>query len=127
MKRKITALVGILLCAIGLPLTVWADSRTYRPPAKRGTIYVVVDFKDYNSRDFYPKTTVSVKWGSFSRTKKFGTATTIRTAGVVITLRHTKDDSVPLTVETDGRILSIQQSDSPPSQWNSGMYQKDNW
>lgn len=127
MKRKIIALFGVLFCAAAMPLTIWADTQTYNPPPRKGIIYVVVKFKAYNSKDLYPKTTVSVKWGNFSRTKRYGTAMTIRTAGVVIALRHTNNDSVPLTVETDGEIQSIQQRDSPPAQWNSGMYQKDSW
>lgn len=127
MKKQLLAFIGILFCLTAISLTVWADSRTYKPPPKKGTIYVVVRFKPYNSRDLYPKTTVKVKWGSYSNSKQYGTATTIRTVGVVIALRHTKDDSVPLTVETDGTILSIRQSDSPPSEVNSGNYQKDNW
>ena len=125
--KKVLAFVGILICLMAVPSAVWADIRTYSPPPKKGNVYVVIRFKSYNSKDFYPKTTVKVKWGSYSRSKSYGTATTIRTAGIVIALRHTKDDSTPLTVETDGTVLSVNQSDSPPSEWSNGMYQKDSW
>lgn len=102
-----------------------ADSRSYTPPARKGTIYLKVRFKAYNSRDMYPKTKVTVKWGSYSRTKSYGTATSLNTSGVIIGLRHTNDDSVGMTVETDGTIEYLQQADSPPS--TVGWYQKDSW
>lgn len=125
--KKALAIIGVLFCLAAVPLTVRADSRTYSPPPKQGTVYAVINFKAYNSKDFYPKTIVKVKWGSYSRSKSYGTATSIRTVGIVIVLRHTKADSVPLTIETDGSVLSIKQSDSPPGEWNNGMYQKDSW
>ena len=127
MKKQMVAFVGVLFCFTIIPLTVWADSKSYKPPPKRGIIYVVIRFKPYNSRDLYPKTVVKLNWGNYSNSKRYGTATTIRTVGVVIALRATKDDSIPLTVETDGIIVSIKQSDAPPSELSSGNYQKDSW
>ncbi len=125
--KKALALVGILFCLTATPSTVWADSKTYKPPPKRGIIYAVVRFKPYNSRDFYPKTKVTVKWGSFTRSKSYGTAFTTKTVGVVIALSHNNEDSVALTAESDGTIASIAQLNSPPGESNSGNYQKDSW
>ena len=62
MMKKALVFIGILFCLTAVPSTVWADGKTYNPPSKRGTIYVVVRFKAYNSRDLYPKTKVTVKW-----------------------------------------------------------------
>lgn len=127
MKNKLFRIMLAAFLIMNFAADTMADSRTFTPPAKKGTIYVVVRFKPYNSSDFYPKTKVSVKWGDFSKSKSYGTATSLKTAGVIIKLRHTKDDSVPLTVETEGTIVSINQSDSPPSEWDSANYQKDSW
>ena len=125
--KKALAFAGILFCLMAVPLTVLANSKTYKPPPKKGIIYAVVRFKPYNSRDLYPKTKVTVKWGSYTNSKSYGTAFTLKTVGVVIALSHTKEDSVPLTVESDGTVVSIAQLNSPPSESNSGNYQKDSW
>ena len=112
---------------ISLATITIADSRSYKPPAKKGTVYIVVRFKPYNSRDLYPKTTVNVKWGGYSNSRSYGTATSLRTVGVIIALRHTNDDSVELNAQTDGTIEYLGQSDSPPRVMNPAMYQTDRW
>jgi len=125
--KKAIALIGILFCLTLVPITVCADSRTYKPPSKKGVIYIVVRFKPYNSKDLFPRTKVTVKWGGYSNSKSYGTAFTTKTVGVVIALSHNKDDSIQMTVESDGTVVSIAQLDSPPSESKSGNYQRDSW
>ncbi len=127
MIKKSIALVCILFSMIAVPITVMADGKTYTPPAKKGIVYIVVRFKPYNSRDLFPRTKVTVKWGSYTNSKSYGAAFTTKTVGVVIALSHTKDDSVPMSVESEGTIASIAQLNSPPSESKSGNYQSDNW
>jgi hypothetical protein len=125
MKRKILSLLLMLNILLLVPLSVSADTCTYRPPAKKGYIYVAVKFKPYKSGDFYPKTKVKITWGSFQREKSYsaGVFRTSGTSGVVIRLSHNNNDSVPLTVETDGSIVWIEQDKQP----NVINYQNDNW
>jgi hypothetical protein len=125
--KKAMALFGILFCLTLVPITVWADSRTYKQPPKKGIIYVVVQFKPYNSRDLFPRTKVTVKWGSFTKSKSYSAAFTTKTVGVVIALSHNKDDSVPMTIESEGTVVSVEQLNSPPSESKSGNYQTDSW
>jgi hypothetical protein len=44
MKRKLLAVAFISFCLAALPATVLADSRTFSPPAEKGTIYIVIKF-----------------------------------------------------------------------------------
>jgi hypothetical protein len=128
MKRKLLAIVIIFFCTIALPVSVLADSRTYTPPPRKGVIFVVVRLKGYSSRDFRRSTQVSIKWGSYYRSKRFPGVTSIRPiVGVVIRLRHDNNDSVPLTVETDGQIVQIEQTSRPPSQWTDSSWEQTDW
>ena len=47
--------------------------------------------------------------------------------GFIITLRHTKNDSIPMTVTSEGQIEKVEQLDSPPRQWSDSKYDKYNW
>lgn len=131
--RKVLAFGTILFCFAALPLTVSANSRVdYTPPPRKGTIYIVVNFKPYSSRDqmrMDEKTSISVKWGGYSKTGAYGRGRLSLTFkdGFVITLRHTKDDSVPMVVESEGQILRVAQLDSPPAEFKNSRYDKYNW
>jgi hypothetical protein len=128
MKRKTFALTTMLFCVLALPLTVWADSRTYPPPPKKGVIFVVIKAKDYSSMNVKHSTKVSVKWGSYSRSKSFpGMTRMTPMVGVVIRLRHDKNDSVPLTVTTDGTIQFLEQTSRSPREWGDSNYQSEDW
>jgi hypothetical protein len=124
MKRRISALVGILFCAVAFPLTVWADSKTYTPPAEKGEIWIVVRHK----KSFPPgKTNVSVRWGSWSKSGRFdASAGRYSYEGIVIRLNHKKNDSVPLTVSTDGSIVNVYQGGEPSQKGNS-VWQYQEW
>lgn len=126
MKRKISAFSVMIFCILALPLTIWADSRNYTPPPEKGNIWVIVRFT--KGFGIVPMdTNVSIKWGNWQKSGKFhpGNSRTPKN-GFVIKLRHSKNDSVPLTVNTDGRIVNIFQGD-PPGEWSDGNWHKDSW
>jgi len=126
MKRQTLATAVMMFCFLALPLTVWADSRTWPPPPQKGTIYVIVQFT--KGLGVLPQdTNVSIRWGNWNRSGRFNPGGG-RTGkyGFVIRLKHTKNDSVPLTVNTDGSIQSIYQGDEP-GEWSSGNYHTASW
>lgn len=128
MKRKEIALSTILFCLLALPLTVWADTRTYTPPPKQGVIFIVIAARGYNSRNVNHSTKVSVKWGRYSRSKSYPSMTRMTPMrGIVIRLRHDNNDSVPLTVTTDGTIQFLQQTSRSPREWGDANYQSEDW
>lgn len=124
MKRKFLSLMVSLVLTTLLPLNVWADSRTYTPPAEKGQIWIVIRHrKPYPPMD----TKVSVNWGKWSKSASINPGG-FRSSydGVVIQLKHSKNDSVPLTVSTDGSIVSIFQGDAP-SEASDSNWQKQSW
>ncbi|MFN6962338.1 MAG: hypothetical protein ACK4S4_01085 [Pyrinomonadaceae bacterium] len=132
MNKKLFSLVVAVYSLVLLPVQLNAGTYTYTPPPKRGIIYIVVQFKPYSSRDqlrMDENTNVSVRWGSYSNSKSYGRGRmTLRLkVGFIITLKHTKDDSIPMTVESEGQIELVRQLDSPPPQWNDSKYDKYNW
>lgn len=128
MRRKTFALSTILFCVLALTLAVWADTRTYTPPAKQGVIFIVITAKGYSSRNVSHSTRVSVKWGGYSRSKSFPSMTRMTPMrGIVIRLRHDNKDSVPLTVTTDGTIQFLEQTSRSPREWGDANYQSEDW
>lgn len=126
MKHRICVLSIVLLCLTALPMSTMADSKTFPPPPKKGTIYVIIKFTkglgvtpmDHN---------VSIRWGNWSKNGRFNPGGGILPKlGVVIRLKHSKDDSVPLTVDTEGAIQRIFQGD-PPSEWSNGKWHTASW
>lgn len=109
------------------------DSQTYNPPAERGEIYVVVRYRQGGMGGMYAQpTSLSVAWGAFRKSGSIrppqvlpGRA--IGAKGFVLKLRHTKNDSVGLTVSTDGRISQGPYQGRPPSEWNDGDYAHVEW
>jgi hypothetical protein len=128
MKRRSFAFVVMLFCVIALPLTVWADTQTYSPPPKQGVIFIVIAAKGYSSRNVNHSTKVSVKWGSYSRSKSYPSMTRMTPLrGIVIRLRHDKNDSVRLTVTTDGTVQFLEQTSRSPREWQDSNYQSEDW
>ncbi len=128
-KIRIITIGVLLFVAIALPLVARGDTRTYKPPPRSGTIYVIGQFRPYKTGDVNPKTKVTVNWGSYSRTENYGRGMlSIRIKlGFVIRLQHKSNDSVPLFVESEGQILRIEQLDNPPTEWSDSRFDKYTW
>lgn len=111
-KTKYTFIVVVLLTMAASPAAAFPDSQTYTPPARPGSIYIVVRHK----KSFPPmKTRISIRWGTWSRSGNFDAAGfRYSREGFVIRLDHKKADSVPVTVNTDGHIVNIHQGPPPP-------------
>lgn len=109
------------------------DSQTYTPPPERGEIYVVVRYRLGGMGGMYAQpTSLSVSWGAFRksgtiRPPQVGPGRAMGAKGFVLKLRHTKNDSVALTVSTDGRIVQGPYQGGPPSEWNDGDYKRVEW
>lgn len=115
---------------LGISLVVLADSQTYRPPAETGYIYTVINYKRTSLRT--ETTNVSVRWGRYNKRDSVSPpqvlpGRALSAKGFVLRLRHTKNDSEPLTVETDGRIIQGPYQGEPPSQWNDRDYKRVEW
>jgi hypothetical protein len=128
MIKKGFVFLGIVFCFVAIPLTAWADSRTYPPPPQKGKIYVIVRFGGASgivSKDIK----VNIRWGSWQRNGAFnsGGGRTPK-EGFVIRLNHTKNDSTPLTVTVsgEGRIQDIYQG-GEPSQKSNGNWHYAEW
>jgi len=128
MMRKVLVFLGIIFCFVAVPLTVWADSRTYTPPAEKGKIYVIVRFG--GASGIVPKDIkVNIKWGGWQKSGAFnsGGGRTPK-KGFVIRLDHKKNDSIPITVTVsgEGRIDNIYQG-GEPSQKSDGDWHYTEW
>ncbi|MBK8149539.1 MAG: hypothetical protein IPK58_15395 [Acidobacteria bacterium] len=124
MNQKTLAVVLILFCLLAVPMTAFGESRTFRPPAEKGYVWVVV-----KHRKMYPPmdTTISIQWGRFSKQASINAGCfRYSCEGVVIRLTHSKNDSVPMTVTTDGSIVTIYQGEAP-SQASNKNWQSKNW
>ncbi|MGI8883903.1 MAG: hypothetical protein ACR2IA_06635 [Pyrinomonadaceae bacterium] len=128
MKNKILATIMIFV-TLTFPLTVFADRKSYKPPAEKGTVYVIVKFR----QGFGPQpTNISINWGNYNRSE------TIKPPlkglfpgsgipeGFVIKLRHTKNDSIELGAESDGSIQNIYQG-SEPGECSKGEWKCISW
>lgn len=132
MKKGLLAQIFFVLLIASVPSYAFKDTQRYSPPPKKGTIYIVVKFKPYSSSDqmrMDEKTRISVRWGSWSRSTAYGRGRlSLRFKdGFVIAIRHAKDDSVPVVVESEGSILFVRLLDSPPPKWNDSKYDRYNW
>jgi hypothetical protein len=129
MKKKIVTLLLTTACLLAVPFSTFADTRSYTPPPRKGVIFIVVKLRGYDSSRGGHSTNVSVRWGSYSRSKNFPSVSRSLkiTVGVVIRLRHDNNDSVPLTVSTDGQIIQLEQTSRSPSQWNDPNWEQTDW
>ncbi|MCA1635388.1 MAG: hypothetical protein LC802_17295 [Acidobacteria bacterium] len=132
--RRTILLVTVVAALIAATVVVFADSRNYTPPAEKGDIYVVVRYRTAGSMGgmYAQRTSLSVAWGRFNRSGSVNPpqvlpGRAIAAKGFVLKLRHTKNDSVQLTVETDGRIVQGPYQGAPPSEWNDGDYKRVEW
>lgn len=128
MKKQICSLLLTAVLLLSLPINLWADSSRYTPPAEKGDIYIVIEFKGQFPRK--QPTSVNISWGNWSRNRTVNPKSFVLPnnipEGFVIHLRHTKNDSIPIEVSTEGRIISIYQG-NPPSQWNKKGWSQENW
>lgn len=128
MKHKFLSVVGLMII-LGTVSTALADRQTYTPPAEKGSVYIVVRYR----QGFGPQSTqISVAWGSYRRSEAFRPPRKLLLPnsgipeGFVLRLKHSKNDSVALTVETDGRLQQVYQGD-PPGEWNQREYTQASW
>jgi hypothetical protein len=114
-------------------VVAFADSQSYTPPPQRGDIYVVVRYRLGGMGGMYAQpTSLSISWGAFKKSDKIrppqvGPGKAMGAKGFVLKLRHTKNDSVELSVGTDGRITQGPYQGSPPSEWSDGDYSHVEW
>ncbi|HET9212804.1 MAG TPA: hypothetical protein VFR03_20525 [Thermoanaerobaculia bacterium] len=85
-----------------------ATSASFTPPPERGVIYTVIDFPRASGRA--QAAMVKVDWGLASRRLVVaapyrGVCSETTPSGFVLKLRHTRPDSVPLTITTTGTIV----------------------
>ena len=133
--RKATLLltaVAVLLAAA--TVVVLADSRTYTPPAEKGEIYVVIRYRTAGSMGgmYAQRTNFSVTWGRYNKSGSVAPpqvlpGRAIAARGFVLKLRHTKNDSERLVIETDGRIVQGPYQGAAPSEWNDEDYKRVEW
>jgi hypothetical protein len=103
------------------------NSKSYTPPAEIGDIYIVVKYKLTMGTPVDTK--ITGKWGTWTNTAtmKIPAAMGCAPEGVVIKLKHSKPDQVPLTIDSNGAIISILQSNTPPQQFGKCAYKTVEW
>jgi hypothetical protein len=129
MNRRSFSAWFLLSTLFFVATAAWAATVTYTPPAQTGTIYTVINYR--RSLGVAVSTNVTVKWGTFSRSGKFSAPSTscglATNSGIVLVLRHTAADSVPLTLTTDGSIVRGPYQGSAPSQLGAPCYVRVDW
>ena len=131
MKKICLRVLPVFAACFIVTLSGLAESSRYTPPAAKGEIYVVINYKR-GALNAAATTNVSVKWGGFNRSDsvtppKLLPGRALSAKGFVLHLSHKKNDSVQLTVETDGRIVNGPYQGNPPAEWNNNDYVKVNW
>jgi hypothetical protein len=91
------------------PSQLSSQAETFVPPPVVGEVYIAVD---YNNQAGHPiATNIAVAWGNWQHHAVLAPAPGAR--GVVLELRHTGADSVPLLVATDGAIVAGPMQSAP--------------
>lgn len=131
MKKTYLHIALFLVICLFVTLSGLADSKRYTPPPQKGEIYVVINYKR-GALNAAATTKVTVKWGDFNKSgsvtpPKVLPGRALSAKGFVLRLSHKKDDSVPLTVETDGRIINGPYQGTPPAEWKSSDYKQVSW
>jgi hypothetical protein len=111
---------GILVLALIASATaLWAATATYTPPPEVGMIWTVVNFRFESGRN--QPATVKVTWERPRRQvvvpapRYASPCATSTPAGFVFRLQHNDSSSVPLTINTTGRIIrGPYQGEAPP-------------
>lgn len=108
---------------------VWGASMIYTPPARTGTIYTVINYKRVFGTTV--NTSLSVAWGAYRRNGSIsaptGSCSQSTLAGFVLKLQHTKADSIPLTVSTDGTFVRGPYQGTAPAEANHACYKVVSW
>lgn len=130
MRRVIGLSCVLAICTVAT--IALADSKTYVPPPAEGDVYTVVRFK-MGSFGTTQDTSVTAKWGDWSKSDKVATVKVPPTCGVspnsgfVLKLRHRYPDKTPLTVTTDGTISKGPAQGNPPAEWGNQCYRRVSW
>jgi hypothetical protein len=95
-------------------------TKTFDPPVEQGVIYAVID------KDTKPNLYLAYQWGL---EKNEGAVRVAKKRGAVLRLQHSNAGSYPLTIRTDGVIVSIRQYDNDvaPNEWRMGTHEKVSW
>ena len=125
MKKLLLFAAFAIVC---IAQTSFADDpdTDYLPPNEPGDIYIVVKYRDLLG--ICGDTTVWATWGSHSTSdthKPPSRCFTGPTSGYVVKLKHSKKDSVKLSVSSDGAIIyGPMQGDLP---WEYRSWPVDSW
>lgn len=103
-----------------------AGAHSYLPPAGAGDVYTVIE---YAGRPEAPRPTdISVVWGEWRRQAVFPRpAAQTSGTGLVLRLRHYKEDRVALSLRTNGRVVYGPVQGAPPPQWDSPAFRRVIW
>lgn len=96
-----------------------SNSRIFNPPSVKGDIYVIIN------RNSEQIVSLTVDWGEYKPPR-----TEIDLSnydGLVLHLRHMKDDSYPLKVITNGNIVTGPYQGNKPEEWNNNRYKTLAW
>lgn len=126
-SRRLIALGGMVLGLLAADSR--EDVRTLVPPPIPGEVYAVVGFAPGSNTG--APTYVEVVWGSWSKRELFAPAalpgSTWGGSGVTIRLQHFRGDTVPLTVRTNGTLVTGPYQGPPPAAWEDPAFTSVAW
>jgi hypothetical protein len=114
-----------------MSVAAWAVTVTvtYKPPAKTGVIYTVINYK--RALGTTQNTSVSVVWGTFRKSATIpaplGSCSQSAPSGFVLTLNHLKADQVLFTLTTDGSIVHTPLQGAAPGEAQHSCYKLVSW
>ena len=101
----------------GVDAQIYTD-RVYTPPPIKGDVYVVINTK--SNQSIY----LSAEWGPWKHQELINISNYV---GLVLHLNHLKNDSVPLTITTDGDFVKDPYQGEAPTEWDNAQYKKVMW
>ena len=113
----ILSLMFVVACCGSDPEPEPYNIRHYTPPPTTGDVYVVIDKK--NDQIY-----LSAVWGPWEREEKIDLS---NYDGLVLHLKHLKNDSVQLTIKTDGAFVKKPYQGEAPAEWDNEQYMNITW